>query len=127
MKLINPTIIALTTKNSAVYYFNFRRNGGRGCQPLNLRLCHRSDICCNLTMAALIASKNKVNHFNSRRRGGILASAAKLYLVAMPLSTRLVSETIWFVIGSDQRRPRSTPSSPEQSQAQFCFSTITVF
>ncbi len=60
-------------------------------------------------------------HLNSRRRGGILASAAKLFLVAVPLRTRLVSETIWFLIGSDQCRQRSTPSSPEQSQTPFCF------
>ncbi|WP_164508150.1 hypothetical protein [Lapidilactobacillus wuchangensis] len=52
-----------------------------------------------------------------------MASAAKLFLVAVPLSTRLVSETIWFLIGSDQRRPRSTPSSPEQSQPPFRFCT----
>jgi len=74
----------------------------------------------SFTTTALKTGNDKACQLNSRRRGGILASAAKLFLMAGPFRTRLVSERIWFVIGLDQRRPRSTPSSPEQSQTLFC-------
>ena len=73
------------------------------------------------TNTVLNTGHNKMPQIDSRRRGGVLASAAKLFLVATPLRTRLVSETIWFLIGSDQCRQRSTPSSPKRSQTPFCF------
>jgi hypothetical protein len=53
-----------------------------------------------------------------------LREAAKLFLMDLPFRTRLVSETIRVVIGSDQRRPCSTPSSPEQSQTLFRFTPV---
>ncbi len=43
---------------------------------------------------ALITNNCEMNRLNSRRRGGILASAAKLFLVAVPLRTRLVFEIV---------------------------------
>ena len=49
-----------------------------------------------------------------------LGVSRQIIVGASALTIRLVSETIWVLIGSDQRRQRSTPSSPEQSQTLFC-------
>ena len=39
IKLISPTIIALSSNNTEMHYLNSRRNGGRGCQSPNSRWC----------------------------------------------------------------------------------------
>ncbi len=46
------------------------------------------------TIIALKTSNDDIHHLNSRRNGGILASAAKLFLVVVPLRTRLVFEIV---------------------------------
>ncbi|WP_164508169.1 hypothetical protein [Lapidilactobacillus wuchangensis] len=51
-------------------------------------------------------------------------SAAKLFLVAVPLRIRLVSKTIWFVIGLDQCRPRSTTSKPAMQSKSVLFNGV---
>ncbi|WP_164508148.1 hypothetical protein [Lapidilactobacillus wuchangensis] len=48
-------------------------------------------------------------------------SAAKLFLVAVPLRTRLVFEIVALAISSNQCRPRSTTSKPAMASDPILF------
>ncbi|WP_164508210.1 hypothetical protein [Lapidilactobacillus wuchangensis] len=41
-----------------------------------------------------------------------LARSSQICLIALAIRQRLVFETIWFLVGSNRCRPRSTTSKP---------------